>query len=1413
MSRGQNSGKESDQGREIDEFFIVAIGASAGGLQALESFFSHLPENPGAAFVVVQHLAPDFKSLMPEILQRRTSLPVRSIEDSMVLRPNVVYVLPPRKTLHLRKQHLRLRKQPDTLNYPINEFFQSLAQQWGERTICILLSGTGSDGTQGLQEVSRVGGVALVQSPETAQFTSMPTSAIPSGLVDEILSPQELAQVVYDIVRLSASYPGYTSEESGLVDPNQLQQILDILAEREQIDFSHYKISTLSRRITHRCALLRCSNLENYVLLLESSEEEQKLLRQDLLIGATRFFRDPPAWQYLETQVLPNLIEGLSIHQQLRIWVSACATGEEAYSMAMLVDEAMVRVEKPIHVKIFATDLDRNSLETASSGIYPKSIANTISPERLERYFTDEGEHFQVKRALREMLIIAPHDLTKNAGFSKMHLVSCRNVLIYMQPQLQQQVLRLLHFALAPHGALFLGNSETLGDLAGEFVPLDAKWKIFSKRRDVQLPLAPLTQHRILNAIPASNRLKSRRPQFDRLLGQVYQFCFAQKRLTCFLVDYDNQLLHIFHDLDQLLELPLGDLKVDVTELVPTAFKLPLSTALHRAKRDKEPVLYTNIKLSHRGEDLTINLRVNIGDETPGIEDYLIVVFEVETHLTVVPSVTNFEMDTEATKRITELEYELNQTRENLQVTIEELETTNEEQQATNEELLASNEELQSTNEELQSVNEELYTVNSGYQGKIQELIELNNDIDNLLRSTNIGVVFLDQDLNIRKFTPAATRAINIRSADVGRPLAHFTHKLDYSNLIEDLAQASAEASIMSKEVVIPETGEQLLLHVNPYLREDQVKDGIVLTFVNIDNLKQVQGALTEFSHHLANLHRLATTNYSNLEDRFSDYLRTGCELLDYPTGIISKVDGDTYTIVSCESQLPDLDIIQNCSLCDPLCTTVLQEKRTIVYPHEDTTEDHLPSASDSTVSIESFIGTPIYLDSEEALYGTLSFFSTQNRHAHHYAHAKETIELMAQSIGRFLIAYQADVALRQANTELENRVLERTTELETANAHLSQELQDRQRAEEQLRASENQLLDAQRIARIGNWDYEVATEDLHWSEGMFHIFGRELSEGFPKYPDFIELFYPDDQVVFDEAIQQSLINGILFQRDLRFEHPQAGHRHVHVKCEPVLNIQKQVTHLIGTVLDITDRKAAEQVKDEFLAIASHELRNPLAGIHGCLQLLSDQPNLLQSEEGQKLLTISAANSRHLVRLVNDILEMERLESGKFALQKTLVTTTELTQLAQQNLQMMMEEAQINVEISDPDLELEVDADRMIQVLNNLLENALKFSSPGSTIWLSVEKCSGEQQLINVASEPIPTVLFTVKDQGRGIPRDKFGKIFERFSKIDVSNTQFTKGTGLGLAICKHIVEEHGGKIWIESTVGKGSCFFVAIPT
>ena len=550
---------DSTTASQSNNFFIVAIGASAGGLQALESFFSNLPDHPNAAFVVVQHLSPDYKSMMTEILQRKTAMSVNPIEDEMEIEPSQVYVLPPSKHLVVKNHRLCLSESPESFDYPIDKFFHSLVKEWQEKTIAILLSGTGSDGTEGIQAISRVGGIGLVQSPETAQFNSMPSSAVPSGLVDEILSPQELAQTVFELIRYSDNFPDSSPEEAVLIDPDRLQTILNILAEREDLDFSHYKINTLSRRIHHRCALTHISDLSEYVKLLESSAEEQKLLRRDLLIGVTQFFRDRPAWAYLESQVLPELISKLEPNEQLRIWVSACATGEEAYSMAILVDEAISKADKPIQVKIFATDIDSNSLETAAQGIYAEGIGSDISPERLEKYFTFTGEHFRVKRFLREMLIIAPHDLTKNAGFSKMNLVSCRNVLIYMQPQLQQHVLKLLHFALAAQGTLFLGSSETLGDLGEEFTTIQPKWKIFRKRRNRTLSVGQISRQPIVNQIPTSSRAKARADrQLDRLLSEVFKYCLNEQPKTCLLVNKDNQLLRVFYNAAKLLEFPVG---------------------------------------------------------------------------------------------------------------------------------------------------------------------------------------------------------------------------------------------------------------------------------------------------------------------------------------------------------------------------------------------------------------------------------------------------------------------------------------------------------------------------------------------------------------------------------------------------------------------------------------------------------------------------------------------------------------------------------------------------------------------------------------------------------------------------------------------------------------------------------------
>jgi chemotaxis methyl-accepting protein methylase/signal transduction histidine kinase/chemotaxis response regulator CheB len=836
--------------KPTQDLFVVGIGASAGGLRALEEFFENMPIDSGATFVVIQHLSPDFKSLMKELLERRTRMAIYRVTDGMVLEPNSIYLIPPGKNLVVENSQLRLFEQEERnrhgLNFPIDIFLESLAKSYAERVIGVILSGTGSDGTNGLRAINEAGGFAMVQDPTTAEFDGMPRTAIATGVVDQIQSPQALAQLIYQLVRSPIETQQISRSELNSFDSHKLQRIASILAKHEEVDFSHYKTSTLSRRIHRRSLISGSNNLEEYIRLLEVSGEERGNLRHDLLISVTQFFRDSSAWKFLEIDVIPQMIEKAKPGEEMRFWVTACATGEEAYSLAILLDEAMEKLEKQVRVKIFATDIDKEALEKATQGIYAETIANDMTQERLQRYFIRKEQSFQIIRKLREKLLFAPHDLTKDAGFTRMNMISCRNVLIYMQPELQQQVLRNLHFSLGSQGILFLGEAETLGDIEEEFKPLNKKGKIYQKRRDIRLPIPAKGLEKISRKlIPQSKPKDTSDSRLEPMLNEAFSRFLEEQNTTCLLVDREHKLFHIFNHSVEVLKFSTGRTTRDVTKLVSPHLQLPLTTALHRAQRERRLVAYSGIKIGEENNNRTVSLKVTYHETNKLAGDFFMVAVEEDTR-PYQHTGDRFEADTEASQRIMELEYELQQTRENLQAVIEELETTNEEQQATNEELTASNEELQSTNEELHSVNEELYTVNAEYQSKIEELTELNNDMDNLLRSTDIGVVFLDRDLKIRKFTPAATVAINLVEADIGRPLQHITHNLNYGDLIQLLQQVIEKKEAVEQEVTIAKTGFNLLMRVNPYQQEDGRLDGVVLIFVDIDEIKQVQHQLKQ---------------------------------------------------------------------------------------------------------------------------------------------------------------------------------------------------------------------------------------------------------------------------------------------------------------------------------------------------------------------------------------------------------------------------------------------------------------------------------------------------------------------------------------------------------------------------------------
>ncbi|WP_094672583.1 CheR family methyltransferase [Hydrocoleum sp. CS-953] len=863
-----------------NQFFIIGIGISTENIQPLEDFFSHLPDQPNATFIIVINESSSTLNQITQLLETKNFI-LQTIEDGMTINSQVVYVVPWGKKLHLEGRNLFLQELDSESEYPINDFFTSLAQELEWRAIGILISDSNKDGVEGLEAIGKANGLAVMQSLDTNQFIGVCVNSIFSGLVDEMLSPTEVAQLIDDILQLAENSSLLKQDQQlPLVPPQQLEKILKFLHTSQNIDFSHYKTTTISRRVTHRCSLSECDTVEDYINYLENCLEEQASLCQALLIGTTQFFRDPDAWEYLRTEILPELLNHLQEeNKELRIWVSACATGEEAYSMAMLIDETMRELGILLNVKIFATDINLQALEIATKGIYPGTIVNDISPERLEEYFNYETGHYQIKRSLREMVIFALHDLTKNPGFSNMSIVLCRNVLIYMQPRLQQQVLRLLHFSLSMPGIMFLGNTETVKELQSEFVTINSHWKLYRKRRDVKLASTALTT-RAPVTLPIFNPYKPQRisrSRLDVVLANVFEFGFGERKISCVLVNQDNRLINVFYNSANLLTIPIGPINLEISDVVPAELRLPISTALHRIKRELQTVLYSGIRLHRNNEVESITLRVGYTQQSSTIDKYFIIfmeVMEVEK-----PSQVALEnndhpnkfpgVGAELAEQIIELEYELQQTRDNLQAAVEELGTINEEQQVTNEDLMAANEELQSTNEELQSTNEEIFTMNAQYQAKIEELTRMGDDLDNLFRSIDIGVVFLDQNLKIRLFTPVTTQAINIRNSDIDRPLSHFTHNLDCPDLMEILEQVIQTQQPIEKEVTLSTTGHHILMRVHPYLRENGESDGLVIVLIDIHQLQQTQNQLTTINNLLETLYESSPMGLFVLDQKF----------------------------------------------------------------------------------------------------------------------------------------------------------------------------------------------------------------------------------------------------------------------------------------------------------------------------------------------------------------------------------------------------------------------------------------------------------------------------------------------------------------------------------------------------------------
>lgn len=831
---------------------VVGVGASAGGLEALERFFQNMPVNTGLGFVVVQHLSPDYKSLMAELLSKHTNLQVQVADDGMAVLPDNVYLIPPRKNLKIYHGKLYLSERGrDQINLPIDIFFHSLAEDLGERAIGVVLSGTGSDGTRGIRAIKEVGGMVMAQSEETAKFDGMPRSAIETRLVDYVLPPERMSVELLNYIQ--HPYVSKDVRKPSIADEgDSLSKIYELLRNQTGVDFAFYKQNTMLRRIERRMGINQTASLREYLLHLYQSPSELPTLYKEMLIGVTQFFRDPEAFEFLRKKVIPDLFTGKKSGEPVRLWVAGCSTGEEAYTLAILLSDYMENSGRFWDVKIFATDLDREALEYAGKGIYPESVLADIPQHYINKYFIKKETTYELMRPLREMVIFARQNLVVDPPFSKIDLISCRNVLIYFQPVMQKKLLGIFQFSLRPGGYLFLGTSETVGDL-DFFLCHHNRWKIYQYKGGPR----PVLETMIAGPMPERNGDAQRPLDFgysrsaaDRKSERIYQALIEGFMPPTIVVNERNELLQAFGDVSPFLQLPTGGrVSLDVLKMARLNLSNPLSTAIHRVLKDENEVVYRNIVLRESGGIQSINLIAKPYQDRTTRESFVMVQFQdaKNNSTQVAESAEMFDMEGDAQKRITDLEHELQYMRENLQATVEELETSNEELQATNEELMAANEELQSTNEELHSVNEELVTVNTEYQIKIRELTDLNADINHLFNHTDVGIIFLDRDLHVRKFTPSVQSDVHLLDQDIGRPLAHVTHRLSGIDL-PALSTEVLRDRIARAEEVQSTTGNWYQVRLQPFYTLEGLVDGVVITLLDMTEIKVAEEQMAKLS-------------------------------------------------------------------------------------------------------------------------------------------------------------------------------------------------------------------------------------------------------------------------------------------------------------------------------------------------------------------------------------------------------------------------------------------------------------------------------------------------------------------------------------------------------------------------------------
>ncbi|HTK83135.1 MAG TPA: chemotaxis protein CheB [Bacteroidota bacterium] len=1410
MSSGEPSGKRT--GNRHRRFPVVGIGASAGGLDAFTELMVHLPLDTGLAFVLVQHLDPLHESALKQLLTRSTSMPVQEVTNNLTIEANHVYVIPPNTSMGIADGILKLqpRLHVGGMQRSIDFFLESLAQDQREYAIGVILSGTASDGTLGLEAIKAEGGITFAQD-ESAKYDSMPRSAVAAGCVDFVLSPKNIAKELAQIARHPLIAGGLLKH---LADPpdekrseamtrevpqpshgrvntksnnrlktaraptaahenNGYKNILLLLRNHCGVDFSLYKSSTINRRIARRTVLSKHETLESYADFLKGNAKELDALYSDALIGVTSFFRNSGAFDVLANKVFPKLLQQ-RVDEPLRVWVLGCSTGQEAYSIAMSFSECAEKALRKRDLQVFATDLNDANLESARRGLYSKSIVQDVSPERLRRFFVEEEAGYRVIKPLRELVVFARQNLISDPPFSRMDLISCRNLMIYLEPSLQKKVLSTFHYALKTGGFLFLGAAESIGGFTDLFEPVDKKQKIYARKtapaQKFHLPVrreseqhspwskasSPLAVGKGIGRGTENFRVELN-PQHEADRVTVNQFAPPGV-----LINADLQILQFRGPTSAYLEPPTGKASFDLLKMARTGLTMPLRTAINKAKKENRTIRKENVPVKHDEKERNVNVEViplkNLKERC------FLVLFEgSERQGPAAPGTGSRKQLRNAARtlrsvskkeesfRVAELEQDLAEVRDYLQSTQEfqeaaneELQASNEESQSSNEELQSLNEELETSKEELESTNEELITVNEELAHRNADLNVLNSDLANLHASTKLPIVLLGSDLTIRRFSEQAEQQFNLRTSDVGRPLSSVRHNLNLPDLEDIIDEVISSASASEREVQ-DNNGHWFSLRVRPYMTLDDKADGAVLVLMDIDDLKRNKQLISEAWKHAEAIIRTvrdplviltADLRIHSANDAF--YSAFKLSLIATEGRSILELDHGSWNIPRLRQLLEE--IIPKNNVFNDLEVGHNFER----IGHRTLLLNARPLNDFSGKPTQILLGIQDITEGEE--------FQTQLRRS----------ELRYR---RLFEAAKDGVLVVDPSSR---KILDSNPFMSELLGYTRDELCGMEMFE---------------IGLIKDQDASEAAFRKLLAEGniRYESLPLQTKTGDRREVEFVSNLYYED----GEQIIQCNIRDITLRKQAE---------------ETLRQAQSELADRAGQLKHLVDERTAELTAtnkqlEAFVYTIAHDLRAPLRAMQGFAKILHEDFGPKLNEEGDGYTVKIADAAKSLDRLLTDLLEYSRISQAKIVLQPVELESIVATVLEQ--CREKITESHAAIEVIRPLPNVLAYAPILTQVLMNLITNALKFVAAGVHPHIRIS-----------AETKAETTRIRIEDNGIGIATEHKERIFRIFER---GHTKSFPGTGIGLAIVQRGMERMRGQVGVESTPGTGSRFWIEL--